>query len=80
MLNVMKQHATAGPLLNEQKSRSLRDGILEFKSRQGDRLLWFYPPGARGETIITHGFHKGAPLTTEIERAKRLRDQYLSEE
>jgi Phage derived protein Gp49-like (DUF891) len=80
MLNVMKQHAMAGPLLNEQKSRSLRDGILEFKSRQGDRLLWFYPPGARGETIITHGFHKGAPLTAEIERAKRLRDQYLSEE
>jgi hypothetical protein len=25
-------------------------------------------------------FHKGAPLNAEIERAKRLRDQYLSEE
>jgi hypothetical protein len=80
ILNVMKQHAIAGPLLNEQKSRNLRDGILEFKSRQGDRLLWFYPPGTRGETVITHGFHKGAPLNAEIERAKRLRDQYLSEE
>jgi hypothetical protein len=58
MLNVLKQHAMAGSLLNEQKSRSLRDGIFEFKSRQGDRLLWLYPPGTRGETVSRTGFTK----------------------
>lgn len=79
MLNVLRQHAMSGPLLNEEKSRMLGDGILEFKSRQGDRLLWFYHPSRRGETVITHGFHKGARLDTEVERAKRLRDLYLQE-
>jgi len=79
MLNVLRRHAEAGQILNEQKSRLLGDGIFEFKSRQGDRLLWFYPPSRSGETIITHGFHKGAPLRSEIQRAKQLRDQYHEE-
>lgn len=77
MLNVLRQHAEAGPLKNEQKSRFLKNDIYEFKSRQADRLLFFYPPGTRWETVITHGFHKGGPLNAEIERARRLRDQYL---
>ena len=79
MLNVLRRHATVGPIRNVQKSRELRDGIFEFKSRQGDRLLWFYDPERRGDTVITHGFHKGARLETEVARAKRLRDQYLEE-
>ena len=79
MLNVMRRHATNGPILNEQKSRMLRNGIFEFKSRQGDRLLWFYPPGSRRETVVTHGFHKGAQVSTEVRRAERLRDGYLRE-
>ena len=77
MLGVLRRHADFGPILNEQKSRQLRDDIYEFKSRQGDRLLWFYSPSHRGLTIITHGFHKGARLRTEIERAIALRLEYL---
>ena len=79
MLNVLQRHAEAGQILNEQKARLLGDGIFEFKSRQGDRLLWFYPPGRSGQTIITQSFHKGAPLRSEIQRAKQLRDQYHEE-
>ena len=65
--------------MNETKSRKLSEEIYEFKSRQGDRLLYFYPPGRRGETIVTHGFHKGRPLGVELGRAERLRRQYLQE-
>ena len=79
LLSVLHQHANGGPILNQQKSRMLRNGIFEFKSRQGDRLLWFYPPAGRRETVITHGFHKGSRIDTEIRRAERLRDIYLRE-
>ena len=79
MLNVLRQHAMAGPVLNEQKSRLLEDGIYEFKSRQGDRLLYFYSPVQRGLTILTHGFHKGSRLRVEIARANSMRSEYLAE-
>ena len=77
LLNVLRQHAVAGPVLNRQESRLLEDGIYEFKSMQGDRLLYFYSPAQRRQTIITHGFHKGARLRVEIEHAKGMRSEYL---
>ena len=77
MLNVIRRHVAAGPVFNEQKSRLLEDGIYEFKSRQGDRLAYFYHPAQRGQTIVTHGFSKGARLRTEIDRAIALRRAYL---
>ena len=77
MLNVLRRHAMAGPVLNEQKSRLLEAGIYEFKSMQGDRLLYSYSPAQRRQTIITHGFHKGARLRVEIEHAKGMRSEYL---
>ena len=67
MLNIMRRHAEHGPILNTQKSRLLEDGIFEFKSMQGDRLLYFYPSDRRREVIITHGFSKGARLRVEIQ-------------
>ena len=77
ILNVISRHADFGPSFNEQKSRLIEDGIYEFKSRQGDRLLYFYSPAERGATIITHGFRKGARLRTEIQRAINYRTEYL---
>ena len=77
ILNVIRSHALSGPLLNEQKSRLLEDGIYEFKSRQGDRLLYFYSRVQRRLTIVTHGFHKGVRVRTEIDRAKDMRLDYL---
>lgn len=77
LLSIIQQHAGKGPILNRQKSRHLRNGIFEFKSRQGDRILFFYPRGQRGITIVTHGFRKGARVSTEIERAINYRAKYL---
>ena len=78
LLSIIQQHAERGPILNVQRSRQLRNGIFEFKSRQGDRILFFYPEGQRGITIVTHGFRKGARLNTEIERAINYRTEYLN--
>jgi hypothetical protein len=77
MVAVLKLHAEAGPLHNERKSKALGDGIQEFKTRNGSRILWFYEAGAR--TILTHGFGKGAPVAEEIRRAKRYRDTWKGE-
>ena len=74
---VMQQHAHRGPILNVQRSRPLGNGIFEFKSRQGDRILFFYPEGQRGVTIVTHGFRKGDRLRTEVQRAINYRTEYL---
>ncbi|MHB8576125.1 MAG: type II toxin-antitoxin system RelE/ParE family toxin [Dehalococcoidia bacterium] len=71
LIAVINMHAQHGPLLNERKSRALRDGIFEFKAVSGARLLWFYASGRR--TILSHGFKKGADANREIDRAIRLR-------
>lgn len=77
LLGVLRRHAETGPIRNTGKSRLLAERIFEFKSRRGDRLLYFYHPWRRGLTIVTHGFRKGARLRTEIERAHTLRREYL---
>lgn len=79
LADVVKRHADSGQIRNERKSRAIkgRQGLFEFKSRQGDRLLYFYLPGWK--TVFTHGFHKGAPEKAEYSRAQTIKDQYLSE-
>lgn len=77
LLSIIQQHADRGPILNVQRSRHLGNGIFEFKSRQGDRILFFYPEGQRGITIVTHGFRKGARVSTEIDRASSYRTEYF---
>ena len=77
IIKVLQQCVAAGTLSNVQKSRRLDDGIFEFKSRQGDRLAYFYHPTQRGVIVITHGFSKGARLRSEINRALALRREYL---
>ncbi len=53
-------HAESGPSLNREQSRTIagRENLFEFKSRRGDRLLYFYLPDS--VTVLTNGFHKGA--------------------
>jgi hypothetical protein len=64
---------------NYHKSRVIagRENLLEFKTKRGDRLMYFYLPGHR--TILTHGFHKGAVESSEYDRAERIRNQYYRE-
>ena len=75
---LLRMHAEAGPIHNTRRSRHLRgsDGIFEFKSRQGDRIAYFYPSGERRLTVLTHGFHKGANVNSEIRRAQSYRSLY----
>jgi hypothetical protein len=77
LINVITRHADYGQLFNERKSRHIRGNLYEFKSRQGDRLLYFYMPGEK--TIITHGFHKGVPAEREFRQSEKIREKYLSE-
>jgi len=81
LVNIYTRHADHGQIRNIRKSRAVegRRNILEFKSNQGDRLLYFYLPGRK--TVLTHGFHKhkGAPTKAEYNKAERMRNQYLKE-
>ena len=79
LLNILLRHANNGVIKNKTKSRAIKGkkNLWEFKSTQGDRLLYFYIKG--GMTVLTHGFHKGVPAHIEYDRAENLRDRYLLE-
>ena len=82
MIVILHRHADHGPIKNVQKSRQLTGDIYEFKTRQGDRLYYFYAPpdvdGGPGLTILTHGSpkRKRVQLQGEIEKAQRLKEAY----
>lgn len=79
LINVLTRHAEYGEIRNERKSRVIkgRRNLLEFKTNQGDRLLYFYLPDYK--TVLTHGFHKGASESDEYDKAEAMRDQYRKE-
>jgi hypothetical protein len=81
IINVLLRHAEHGPILNEEKSRPIKgkkyDGLYEFKSKQGARLLYFYLKGKI--TVLTSGFQKGAPANIEYKKARTMRDQIMKE-
>ena len=80
LMRLLDNTAQSGPPRNEQKCRLLRDGVWEFKTPGGVRVLWFYD---RGKLIIcTHGFVKKKQKTSpgEIERALRLKQLYENAE
>ena len=78
---ILDRHANYGPIKNEQKSRSLGDGIFEFKASQGQghRILYFYQQGSM--TILTHGFPKKNNRQTEAEKQRAIgfRDRWRAE-
>jgi len=78
-VTIFNRHADHGPLRNERKSKVLKDreNLLEFKTDHGDRIMYFYLPGKM--TVLTHGFHKGAPESQEYDRAESIRDRYCQE-
>jgi phage-related protein len=81
LLYLITRSANHGPPNNEQQSRSLGDGIFEFKAPNTARLLWFYD--ANQIIICSHGFSgkrgKGKTPRREIDRAKEIRKKYLEE-
>lgn len=74
LLNVFRLHVEHAPITNEQKSRLLRDGIFEFKTKQGIRVCYFYDHA--GVAVLTNGFKKGAVLKQQVEKAESLRAQW----
>jgi len=82
MLVLLHQHLPAhGPVHNEDISKHLDDGIYEFRKtpRRGPalRVLWFYDEGR--VIVCTQGYWKTTQRTPpgEIEKARRLRSDYL---
>ncbi len=69
-----------GPSMNVAFSRPIKGhgNLFEFKSHQGDRLLYFMLPG--GDIALASGFHKGAPPAPEFERAARYREAVLKQD
>ena len=70
-----------GSYLREPYSKHLEDGIFEVRSQIGSditRVLYFFMDGKR--IILTHGFVKKTQKTptSEIERAKRYREEYFN--
>jgi hypothetical protein len=80
LVNILTRHADHGAIRNERKSRVIkgRRRLLEFKTNQGDRLLFFYLRDQK--TVLTYGFHKGASESDEYDKAEAIRDQYSREE
>jgi hypothetical protein len=74
---ILIRHKDHGPILNQEKSRFLYQDIYEFKTRQGDRIYYFFDSDRL--TILTHGSSKpkGKQLSAEVSRAVDLKDRYL---
>jgi len=79
LVNILTRHADYGQIRNKRKSRVIegRANLLEFKTNQGDRLVYFYLPDYK--TVLTHGFHKGATASHEYDKAEGMRDLYCME-
>ncbi len=78
MLGLLREYVTQhGPPRSKERCRHLNDHIWEFKIGQL-RALWFYHQDRM--IVCTHGFMKRTRKTPrrEIQRAKRLRKQYLA--
>ena len=74
---ILRRHKDHGPILNKEKSRLLWQDIYEFKTRQGDRMYYFYDIDRL--TILTHGSikPKEQQLSAEVSRAVSLKDLYF---
>jgi len=81
LLHLIRWHADCGPIRNERKSRKISgyDNLFEFKTDEGDRLLYFYCSGKK--TVVTDGFRKGADKENRVEykKSKLIKELYFKE-
>lgn len=78
LVRILDYFAEAGPFRDSDKSKFLRDGILEFRTKGGLRLLWFYDEGR--VVICANGYFKqGQKIpNTEIDAAIRWKNDYFA--
>ena len=77
MLRSIQALQDMGISLRMPLSESLDDGIFELRAKTGtniSRVMYFFVVGDRA--VLTHGFIKKTP-PREIERAKKIRDDYI---
>ncbi|MGA2445205.1 MAG: type II toxin-antitoxin system RelE/ParE family toxin [Opitutaceae bacterium] len=81
LIAVLEYVATQGPIINEKrKSRCVdrKHRIFEFKTKDGNRVLWFYD--ANSVIICVNGFSKPKPnrLREDIATAVSWKLRYMS--
>ena len=78
LVRIMDHTAEAGPPRDEEKSKLLREGIFEFRTKGGLRLLWFYDEGR--VVICVNGYIKqGQKIpNTEIDAAIQWKNKYFT--
>ena len=81
MIRTIEMLKKNGNKLREPESKPLDDGIMALRAKVGSdisRVLYFFIIGKKA--VLTNGFIKKTQKTpkSEIERAKRYRDDYLS--
>jgi hypothetical protein len=76
LVRIMDHTAEAGPPKDEEKSKPLRQGIFEFRTKGGLRLLWFYDEGR--VVICSNGYIKQGQKTpnAEIDAAIQWKNKY----
>lgn len=76
LIPLLQYTARTGPVKNEQKFKSIGDGIFEFKGFQA-RLFCFFDEGRI--IILTHGCIKKRDTLNpvEVRKARSLREEYF---
>ncbi len=75
LVRILDYFVEAGPPKDTEKSKQLREGIFEFRTKGGLRLLWFYDEGR--VVICVNGYIKQGqktppqPLNEAIQWKKR---------
>jgi phage-related protein len=77
LVRILDYVADAGPPKDAEKSKRLRDGIFEFRTKGGLRLLWFYDEGRL--VVCVNGYIKQGQKTPneEIEQALQWKNKYF---
>ncbi len=80
MLRSIQALQDLGITLRMPLSEALDDGIFELRAKVGtniSRVMYFFVIG--NQAVLTHGFVKKTQKTParEIERAKKIRDEYI---
>ena len=76
LIALLDRTAEHGIPKNKTKVNTLGDGLFEFKTTGGIRVIWFYD--ANKIIICTHGFLKKQQTTPrkELKRAQQMKAEY----